>query len=678
MAQHLATLDGVPVALQIAGWSLQETANGRDTFQGALVSLDASIRPALDQIVVLYEVVFMRAVSVGNPAVITTDEPHGIITGQVIEVQGTVGGAPVINGAWTVTRLTPTTFSIPVNVSAVGTLGYIQRRIFAGPILQPTEAGVGGWGVPKITTTINASDYSALAARRYVQEVLLAGTLASQLARLVPYLPGCSLHPAQGVGPDLPALPCDDVLVRDVLDTLATSAGGWVWEINSWTQLRMYQPPTDVCPVNLAPGNGVAIGDITVEPTRTGYTNRVILRFTAGAAAAYGFFQLSANPADGETVTLGSTTYTFKTSPGATATDVGIGPDAEASMNQLISAIVGPTDEQGVSHGNSSASAFLFNGGVLPILKAIANTPGAAGNSIACTDTCHDGEWFGEGHILLDTLELGIDAAVTNRVVSEDTAQQAIHGVWETVIQSPETTDFNLAATLAASYLAAHTPIPKTVRYQTFALGVRPGQVQTISMPARHLNGTYLITDVTSAPDPNGQVRRSVTAIESLIVQSADSWRHLYSQWSGGMMTGGIPISAAGGGGAGGGPVVAGLAPFPLGGSDQARVPMGTTPAAAPVLNYNLFVAPAGATSAQLRVWIWAQVNTVQVQAFWSNVTTPTTPVDVAATGWITATTRAAGQVVVSVPLVAGQTYVLRVISNTADAGVYAIGQLEP
>ncbi len=553
----------------------------------------------------------------------------------------------------------------------------MQRRIFAGPILQPTEAGVGGWGRTPIATTINASDFSAYADRRYVNEVLLEGPLASQLARLVTYLP-VALSPAQVPGPTLPALPCDDVLVRDVLDTLATSAGGWVWDVDPWGYLRMYQPPADRCPVDVTVGNRLAIGDVTVEPTRTSYTNRVILRFTAGAGTAYGFFQLTANAADGETVTLGSSTYTFRTAPGTAATDVGIGPDAEASILNLISAIVGTTDELGVVSGaNGSAGAFLFNGGPAPILKAVANTPGAAGNSVAVATTAVAGEWYGEGHIGLETLELGSDAALTNRVVVEDAGEQARHGVWETVIQSPETTDLGLATGLASSYLVAHTPIPRTVRYQTFALGVRPGQVQTITVPARNLNGTFLITDVSSAPDPGGRVRKSVTAIESLIVQSGDAWRKLYSQWSGGLSTGGIPIAAPAGGGGGGGPAVAGLAAFPLGGSDQARVPMGTPPVLAPVLDYYAYVAGAGA-AVQLRVWLWAQSTAVQVAAVLSDMTTPGAPVDVAGTGMIRAASRTAGEVVVPLSVVAGRTYVLRVISDTAGAGVYAIGQLEP
>jgi len=67
--------------------------------------------------------------SQANPTVITTAVPHGLTTGQVVVIAGNVDASPTINGAQTVTVISPTTFSVPVNTSggAAGTGGEIRR-----------------------------------------------------------------------------------------------------------------------------------------------------------------------------------------------------------------------------------------------------------------------------------------------------------------------------------------------------------------------------------------------------------------------------------------------------------------------------------------------------------------------------------------------------------------------
>ncbi len=52
-----------------------------------------------------------------NPCVITTNLNHGYTTGESVTIAGALGMTG-INGTWTVTILTPTTFSIPFNASA--------------------------------------------------------------------------------------------------------------------------------------------------------------------------------------------------------------------------------------------------------------------------------------------------------------------------------------------------------------------------------------------------------------------------------------------------------------------------------------------------------------------------------------------------------------------------------
>lgn len=64
----------------------------------------------------------ITAISVANPAVVTTGTPHGLKNNDKIIITGT-DSTPTINGVRTVTVLSSTTFSVPVNVTVAGTQG---------------------------------------------------------------------------------------------------------------------------------------------------------------------------------------------------------------------------------------------------------------------------------------------------------------------------------------------------------------------------------------------------------------------------------------------------------------------------------------------------------------------------------------------------------------------------
>ena len=70
----------------------------------------------------------VSSVSVANPSVITTDAPHGLSTGQTVEISDVVT-TPDINAQHVITVISPTTFSIPVDVTVVTDGGGNWRRI---------------------------------------------------------------------------------------------------------------------------------------------------------------------------------------------------------------------------------------------------------------------------------------------------------------------------------------------------------------------------------------------------------------------------------------------------------------------------------------------------------------------------------------------------------------------
>jgi len=72
--------------------------------------------------------------TVANPTVITTDVAHGLGTGDTTTILGHVGSTPAVDGSRVVTVLTPTTFTVPVNVSIAGTGGTVTRTTALEPI----------------------------------------------------------------------------------------------------------------------------------------------------------------------------------------------------------------------------------------------------------------------------------------------------------------------------------------------------------------------------------------------------------------------------------------------------------------------------------------------------------------------------------------------------------------
>ncbi len=112
-----------------------------------------------------------------------------------------------------------------------------------------------------------------------------------------------------------------------------------------------------------------------------------ILRSAAGEIAAAGSIAFAGNPADGDTVTVGETTYKFKTDMAA-ANDIKLGSSQSDSIATLVKVINGTgasgTDYYaGTTTPNASASASA-SGAEATIT---AKTAGTAGNSVALAAT---------------------------------------------------------------------------------------------------------------------------------------------------------------------------------------------------------------------------------------------------------------------------------------------------
>ena len=78
-----------------------------------------SIQPSIKSI---------TSITAASPTVITTSSAHGIANNTSVTITDS-NSTPTINGTHTVTVLSSTTFSIPVKVSAAGTLGEVEYKI---------------------------------------------------------------------------------------------------------------------------------------------------------------------------------------------------------------------------------------------------------------------------------------------------------------------------------------------------------------------------------------------------------------------------------------------------------------------------------------------------------------------------------------------------------------------
>jgi hypothetical protein len=138
--------------------------------------------------------------------------------------------------------------------------------------------------------------------------------------------------------------------------------------------------------------------------------------YGSGDLKAYIFLRAIGNVSDGDTVTLGTVTYTFQNTLTNVAGHVQIGATDGDSMHNLEAAVMA-----GAGSGTAYAAATTANPDVdadqfrdipnIAVFRAL--VAGSVGNLIGCTSTGATMLFYGEGTIPHDFLWLGADAAAT-------------------------------------------------------------------------------------------------------------------------------------------------------------------------------------------------------------------------------------------------------------------------
>lgn len=163
---------------------------------------------------------------------------------------------------------------------------------------------------------------------------------------------------------------------------------------------------------------GTGTAPMAATPYYLFITDGTALQYYNGVGSfAEGDLTVTAIPSDGETVTIGTQTYTWKTTLTPVADEVLIGASIDDSLDNLVAAINldagAGTKYAAATTANANARAERNATGVL---TAIATTAGVIGNSIATTETMAFGSW---GAV---TLEGAVDGALNGIATPDDVA----------------------------------------------------------------------------------------------------------------------------------------------------------------------------------------------------------------------------------------------------------------
>lgn len=325
------------------------------------------------------------------------------------------------------------------------------------------------------------------------------------------------------------------------------------------------------------------------------------------------------------------------------------------------------TAEQALNHLTQQSGGWVWRINASKVLSM--KTPG----SVAAPFNLAAGDGNQNGDVTVETIrqvkEYGNAVTVLGNGVygsATNATEIGLHGQWDLVVNAPDVSTTPDANALAASVLAASTILLKQVSYSTDVGGLQPGMTQTINLPTRGVNNTFLITDVKTV-GRGALVTYDITAIEGVVYKTG--WREDVKSWGGG--SSGNSVTLPGSGGASGSTRYA----YFLGGSgvDFVQDPTPTWVAASPI-QVQINTVPRGTISATVTAQVRALSAGVSVRArlydYTSGAACPELSAIVTSTSWQTVTW--------TVTLNAGSHYYgLQLLPGAANEDVGAVGYVE-
>lgn len=364
------------------------------------------------------------------------------------------------------------------------------ERIFGGTIAQVRERGAVKNKAGAIVTDITAIDFNGYADRRIISSTFAGGSLESLLtsAETILSIYGVTLDAAQVTGPTLPATAYTIKTMTEVLnDWMALTAEHgepFVWEIDAFKVLRAFQPSTVAAPFDITgspPYPAVVGGDLTIERKRdSSYANSVTIYVPP--ITQFGREETFTGDGTEDTFVLTYVPFEFR----------------------------GLVTVAGVEETLGVGATWTYDAGT----NSITRNAGAPANGAA-----------------ISIIFSGTFTALAN---AEDATEIAAVGRYDKVIVRDAIPTGTTAQALADAELAMALVVPELARYSTTQLGLAVGQSQTITVAARNVNATAVITDIVSSDLATRQLIHDVTAtIDASQTNLNRGWRTVYRRWLG-------------------------------------------------------------------------------------------------------------------------------------------------
>jgi hypothetical protein len=355
-------------------------------------------------------------------------------------------------------------------------------RIFGGLIDAPPYAGLGGIGGTQVVIKCSAVDFNVLIDRRVLNIFVPDGSLEDAIDDLVAYLAdyGVTKDAGQVTGPTLLGQHFYFMTLRRAFQLLSDQTD-YLVNVDYNKSLRMALPSATACPFDITTGNRKALGDITVEPTREDFANRILV--------------------------LGGT---------------GTMPVTDAFVGD------GSTDAFVLNYTLAISAGYVTNGGIFETLDV-------PGNGATWEHTTTGGTTTITNVVAppanLAAISINYTAYFPKLVVAgDDPPLWTVSTLVERLIPYPDVFDVEVLQELADKWVARTSIERKRVTYFTREVGVHPGQTQTITVPERDLSGTFTITDVEVSILGGSHLVRKVTALEG-DTYLANSWQDDVATW---------------------------------------------------------------------------------------------------------------------------------------------------
>ena len=361
--------------------------------------------------------------------------------------------------------------------------------IFGGTIEHVSERAVeDNVSIDAIDTSISAIDFRGKADRRVLLLSRPSETLKVRITYLATLLDSVTVHASQVTGPTLEAVSYDGQTVAEALTEMGRQAGGYGWDIDASSVLRMQLPSANTAPFNLTVASGIALGDIEVEPSREDYANRVLVR--AGGTRVVSKTDVFTGDGVEDTWTLTYTPVTFR----------------------------GLVTVNGGEETLGAGATWEYDAGT----NTITRTAGAVTNT--------------------HSISIVYGAQFPIYVEANDAGEISSYGIWDVLVEQPTIFDKDEAQAFADAELATRLAGTTTVRYSTYSAGLKPGQQQTVTVAARDLSSVSgVVTDVVTTNDAGiNRLRHAVT------VQTGAAWTtwlRTYEAWGGGSGSGTASVS---------------------------------------------------------------------------------------------------------------------------------------